>query len=81
MVDDFCKKNNINEKDKNDIYNQVIFIKNNIYGRNTYNTNLKESKLNKILNQDFINLYENRRNKIYTYNNNNNENGGLEEKN
>ena len=81
LVDDFCKKNNINEKDKNDIYNQVIFIKNNIYGRNTYNTNLKESKLNKILNQDFINLYENRRNKIYTYNNNNNENGGLEEKN
>ena len=42
LVDQFCKKNKINDIDKKVIYNQALLYKNNIFGRNTDETNFED---------------------------------------
>ena len=42
LVDNFCKKNNINDKDRKTIYNQALLYQNNIFGRNTVETNFED---------------------------------------
>ena len=42
LVDQFCKKNKINDSDKKVIYNQALLYKNNIFGRNTDETNFED---------------------------------------
>ena len=46
-VEEFCRNNKINNEDKKLIYNQVLFYKNQIFGRNTFN---KYDKYNKTKN-------------------------------
>ena len=46
-VEEFCQNNKINNEDKKLIYNQVLFYKNQIFGRNTFN---KYDKYNKTKN-------------------------------
>ena len=42
LVEHFCKKNKINDIDKKVIYNQALLYKNNIFGRNTDETNFED---------------------------------------
>ena len=44
-VEEFCKNNRINKEDKKAIYNQAIYFKNNIFGRNTYESNYAKKNL------------------------------------
>ena len=44
-IEEFCKNNRINKEDKKAIYDQAIYFKNNIFGRNTFENNYMKKNL------------------------------------